>query len=257
MFRWAGGKRQEIKKFQHWFPSEYKTYVEPFIGAGAVYFHLNHDGANVIADVDDRLINFFELIKQGKGSEIKALVDAMPNTKEDYLKIRDGYEPETDVEKAAKFFYLRQTCFRSIDYWDKNGRWRTPWNTSPRAKVSNTATMVCEDRYRLFQRTTVLKGSFEDTIRRYDSPDTFMFLDPPYDTKDYYGSRSFGVEQHRKLRASLENCSCKWLMIVHDTPLMRDLYGDKIRESYSKTYNMKKVKTAPQVTHLLITNYTL
>lgn len=255
LFRYSGGKRMEIKRFIHHFPESFKTYVEPFVGGGAVFFYLNHPGMNVIADTDPRLTTFFQHMQKGNGPAIADKVDTMPNTKEDFMHVRDEMQAVTPIEEAAKFYFLRQTCFRGIDQWNKAGVWHVPWNTSVTTKVAGTVRLKDPAYEELFSHTLIFNQTFQDTIREYDTPDTFFFLDPPYDGKDYYGRRNFGDAEHRALHASLQNTRGKWLMVVNDTPLMRELYGPNIKDSYTVSYHMKRIKKAAPADHLVLTNY--
>ena len=92
MFKWTGGKRREIKLFQNFYPlfvkikTEY-TYVEPFVGGGAVYFDLNNlQGKNVINDFDLLLINFYEQFQQGNKELINELSRISKITNHDKLE---------------------------------------------------------------------------------------------------------------------------------------------------------------------------
>ena len=59
--KWSGGKRDEIKTFKQFYPKNFKRFIEPFVGGGAVYFDLNFDGENVINDIHPDLINFYKI----------------------------------------------------------------------------------------------------------------------------------------------------------------------------------------------------
>jgi hypothetical protein len=80
LFRYPGGKRTEIKHYAPFIPQrgEFDLYVEPFVGGGATYFHLNHPGANVIADANPLVINFYEQVQEGRGPLLASLVERYP-----------------------------------------------------------------------------------------------------------------------------------------------------------------------------------
>ena len=63
IFKYVGGKRRDIKYFEKYIPTSFDTYVEPFVGGGALYFYLNHPGLNIINDYDADLINFYSQVK--------------------------------------------------------------------------------------------------------------------------------------------------------------------------------------------------
>ena len=69
LIKWSGGKSDEIKHFIQFIPSDYDTYIEPFIGGGSVYFYLFPNKA-IISDVHTELIDFYQSIREGKSNEI-------------------------------------------------------------------------------------------------------------------------------------------------------------------------------------------
>ena len=65
IFMWVGGKRSEMKKYIQYIPDDIDIYLEPFVGGGATYFHLNHK-KNVISDVHTELTDFYQCLKEDK-----------------------------------------------------------------------------------------------------------------------------------------------------------------------------------------------
>ena len=110
--KWSGGKKDELKHILPHIPEDYTTYLEPFIGGGAVYFHLNPE-KSVINDVHKELTDFYQSIKNGKSDEIYAFMAQHPNEEETYYKVR-GYDNEDMLDNAKRFYYLRKTCFRGM-----------------------------------------------------------------------------------------------------------------------------------------------
>jgi len=74
LVKWSGGKSKEIKMFKEFYPEKFSTYLEPFVGGGAVFFDLNWSGDNVINDIHSELINFYQQIKEGNASKIYELM---------------------------------------------------------------------------------------------------------------------------------------------------------------------------------------
>lgn len=64
LFKWSGGKRREIEVFEKYYPDEFKVFVEPFVGAGAVFFDLNFEGQNFIADTNQEVVCLFNQCKK-------------------------------------------------------------------------------------------------------------------------------------------------------------------------------------------------
>ncbi len=170
----------------------------------------------------------------------------------------------TGVEGVAnnRFYYLRQTCFRGIDQYDRWGRFNTGWNSTPNGRVPSCSRLLDPSYADLLGRSHVLLSSFEDTMAEHcNSPDAFLFLDPPYMGFDHYpgagvlGDEQFGRREHETLFGLFEESSARCLLIVADSPLMRELYRGYVRAAYAKNYNMKRNQVACS-THLIITNYT-
>jgi DNA adenine methylase len=109
--KWSGGKQDEIKYFEKYIPKDYDTYIEPFVGGGALFFNLNNK-KNIISDMHKELIDFYNSIKNGKSKEIYDFMKKNKNNEETYYKIRDDIEHEDELENAKRFFYLSQffTC---------------------------------------------------------------------------------------------------------------------------------------------------
>ena len=266
LFRYPGGKRAEIKHYAPFIPQrgEFDLYVEPFVGGGATYFHLNHPGANVIADANPLVINFYEQVQAGRGPLLASLVERYPNTEANYLYIRDalvaGGQP---LLEAFRFYYLRQTCFRGIDQYDRWRRFNTGWNRTANGRVPSCSRLLDPSYASLLGRSQVRLASFEDTMAEHcDSPEAFLFLDPPYMGFDHYpGARvqgheeQFGRREHEILFDLFEESRARCLLIVADSPLMRELYRGYVRAAYAKNYNMKRNQQVACSTHLIITNY--
>ena len=87
IIKWSGGKQDEIKQIAPYIPKTYSTYLEPFIGGGALYFHLNPEKA-VINDVHKELIDFYQSIKNGNAMDIYNFMKDHSNDEETYYKVR-------------------------------------------------------------------------------------------------------------------------------------------------------------------------
>ena len=164
IIKWSGGKRAEIKSFEKYFPAEYSTYIEPFIGGGAVYFHLAPQAA-VIADVHPDLISLYKSIKNGGSETIHNFMKEHPNDEKTYYEVRDDFEPTTDLERACKFYYERKTCFRGMLRYNKKGKFNIPFG---RYKTVSYDDILDERYHKLLSRTDVLNGSFEEVFEKYN-----------------------------------------------------------------------------------------
>ena len=255
IIKWSGGKRDEIKHFQEHIPL-YECYIEPFVGGGAVFFHLNPKKA-VIADVHPELIALYSSIGKGYANDISQFMVDHPNNEIEYYKVRDEFKPVTEVERACKFYYERKTCYRGMLRYNKKGGFNIPFG---RYKTISTTELSNEKYTELLSKTTILQSSFEDIFRDYNDPSNFVFLDPPYDSKfTDYGYCSFTKEHHIRLAECFKTTHNKCLMIVGKTDFIVDLYKDYIVGEFSKKYAFKlhsgRVGDEINTKHLIIKNY--
>lgn len=256
MIKWSGGKGDEISKFSQYIPNDYDTYLEPFIGGGAVYFNQNPRKA-VITDVHQELIDFYKAIKNKKSQEIYSFMEENKNDKETYYKIRDDMVVNNYLDSAKRFFYQRKTCYRGMLRYNKSGKFNIPFG---RYKTYNYEILKEKKYEELFQNTIVECKDFSYIFENFNSPNNFMFLDPPYDSEfTNYGYCVFGKEEHERLAECFKNTSIKCLMIIGKTPFISDLYKDYIVDEYDKKYRFKlhsgRVGEEINTKHLIIKNY--
>jgi DNA adenine methylase len=256
LVKWSGGKSDEIKQFEQYFPKEYNTYIEPFIGGGSVYFYLSPEKA-VISDLHKELIDLYQCIGEGYTPEIYAFMQAHPNTEETYYNIRDRMEINTKLDNAKRFYYQRKTCFRGMLRYNKDGKFNIPFGRYATINYSDLQTPEYET---LLKRTEVLNKGFEYVFEHYNHDDNFMFLDPPYDSEfTDYGYCQFGKEEQKKLATMFKETKIKCLMIIGKTPFIEELYKEYIVGEYDKKYKFKlyggRVGDEINTKHLIIKNY--
>jgi len=256
LVKWSGGKGDEIAEFIQHIPTNYDTYLEPFIGGGAVYFHLEPTKA-VISDVHSELIHFYQAVKDGRSNDLYSFMQASPNTDEHYYQVRDHMPYSDPVEDAKRFYYLRKTCFRGMLRYNKQGKFNIPYG---RYKTMNFEDLRNTGYETLLQRTTVHKESFEYIFENYNSANHFMFLDPPYDSEfTDYGYCQFGRQQQIKLAQCFKTTNIRCLMIIGKTDFISDLYDGYIVGEYDKKYKFKlyagRVGDEINTKHLIIKNF--
>jgi DNA adenine methylase len=245
---WLGGKRSEIKKYIQYIPDDIDTYLEPFVGGGATYFHLNHN-KNVISDVHTELTDFYQCLKEDKNEDIHTFMTTQSNNKENYYEIRDNMEVHSPLDNAKRFYYLRKTCYSGMSNYDKKGNFKTTYGYR---KICNFTDLQNEKYVDLLKNTTILNSSFEYIFENYNDQRNFMFLDPPYDCKiTNYGYCAFGKEDHIKLAECFKNTNIRCLMVIGKTDFIENLYDGYIVEQYHKNYDFNK----KNVIHLIIKNF--
>lgn len=256
LIKWSGGKGDEIKDFEKYIPTNYDTYIEPFIGGGALFFKLSPQKA-VISDVHTELVDLYNSIGQGNANEIYNFMEQTPNDDTTYYKVRDEMVISNSLDNAKRFYYQRKTCFRGMLRYNKNGKFNIPFG---RYKTINYSELQNKDYETLLARTSVLRKSFEYVFENYNDENNFMFLDPPYDSEfTDYGYCQFGKREQETLAKCFKETKIKCLMVIGKTKFIEDLYKDYIVDEYDKKYRFKlydgRVGDEINTKHLVIKNF--
>jgi DNA adenine methylase len=256
LIKWSGGKFDEIKMFDKYFPENYNIYIEPFIGGGAVYFHLNPSKA-VISDVHTELIDLYKCISEGKAKDIFEFMENSPNDEATYYNIRDAMVMNDALDIAKRFYYQRKTCFRGMLRYNRDKKFNIPFG---RYKTINYTELLNKDYETLLNRTEIYNEKFEVIFEKFNDETNFMFLDPPYDSEfTDYGYCSFGKEEQHKLASLFKTTKIKCLMIIGKTKFIEELYNGYIVAEYDKKYKFKlynnRIGDEINTKHLIIKNY--
>ena len=195
--KWAGGKGQLLAEIDKRLPlelqnGEFDTYIEPFVGGGAVFFHIAQKYPSIkkfyLFDINDDLVNCYKIIKEGVKSlvyELLSLQDEFPEQgperKEFYLKIRKKFNKEKidqfNTKTAAKLIFLNKTCFNGLYRVNRKGEFNVPFgdNAKPRICAANNLRIASQ----VLQKAQIIHGDFQDS-KRYINYHAFVYLDPPY-----------------------------------------------------------------------------
>jgi DNA adenine methylase len=179
--KWAGGKRWLVSKHPELFNFSFKTYFEPFLGSGAVFFHLKPENA-VLSDLNSELINTYSAIKSDWEKVYDHLVFHQKNhSREYYYKVREQ-KLRSDATKAARLIYLNRTCWNGLYRVNKSGEFNVPIGTKTRVVSEDDC---FQEVAQLLRKTELLSVDFEKIIDRSKKED-FLFVDPPYTIKHNY-----------------------------------------------------------------------
>ena len=194
--KWAGGKVQLLPEIVKRLPHEILskadcTYVEPFVGGGAVLFYLlqnyPHIKKAIINDINPHLVTTYRVVKTQTTSLIKTLAhlesEYLPKEEmqraDYYLQQRERFNSSApdDVERAALFIFLNRTCFNGLYSVNKKGIFNVPHGRYKHPCICNSS--LLSSCAKLLQRTEILCGDFSETAC-YAAPSTVFYLDPPY-----------------------------------------------------------------------------
>jgi DNA adenine methylase len=282
--KWAGGKTQLLSAIEKSLPEKIKTdkftYIEPFVGSGAVLFwmlnNFPHLEKAIINDINADLINVYEIIAlqprnlvsilKELEKQFHELQDNEEKKKEFYYQKRDLYNTRsTDkTTQAALFIFLNRTCFNGLYRVNRNNFFNVPIG-------SYSFPMICDEENILpvsesLQKVKILNGDFEKTIN-YADKKSFFYFDPPYKplnvTSSFtaYAKDNFDDNEQIRLRdfcRKLNNLGHKWLLSNSDTgeKYFDNIYSDYfIKRVKAKRFINSKANGRGELNEVLITNY--
>lgn len=222
--KWVGGKRSVLDELSVRMPKEYDTYCEPFLGGGALYFHLQPERA-LLSDVNFRLIITFRVVRDSVDKLIEQLkLHVKKHGKSYFLLARQKLSTEKDsVKIAALFIYLNKTCYNGLYRVNKSDLFNVPMGS-----YTDPAIL---DEQNLRAASEVLKGADiyqRDFSQMSPQKNNFYYLDPPYHTlySSYDGS-GFGEAEHRMLAKycnKINTAGGFFMLSNSDTDIVRSLY---------------------------------
>lgn len=195
--KWVGGKSQLIEQLEALLPADFAereevTYIEPFVGGGAMLFYMLQKYPNiksaVINDINPDLTLCYQVVRDKPTELIKLLEDIQTeyyalNTEEKrklfFLKKRDLFNTKslTPLENTTLFFFLNRTCFNGLYRVNKTGKFNVPFGKYTTPTICDAATIYA-DSY-LLQNVEIMTGDFEQTYAKIKG-NCFFYFDPPY-----------------------------------------------------------------------------
>ncbi|MGE4268258.1 MAG: DNA adenine methylase [Deferribacterales bacterium] len=246
---WLGGKSRLADTIISKIPP-HTCYVEVFCGGAHVYFTKQPSKVEVINDINGELVNLYRVAKEHLEEFIRQFKFLLVS-REQYKKYQDT-PPEvmTDILRAVRFYYLMKMSFGAKVTGQNYGYSVT---SPPRLNLLRVEEDFSEAWVRL-ARTNIENLPYSVCMAKYDSADTFMYLDPPYfDCEGDYGAGIFSKEDFVRLRDIMKGLKSKFMMSINDVPQIREIFGCFRIEEVTTTYSVGDTQKA--VPELLITNY--
>ena len=288
--KWVGGKGQLIEQLEALLPIDFDqkediTYIEPFVGGGAMLFHMLQTHKNikhaVINDINPDLITCYKTVRDQPDELIRSLSSIQEDyysvkneeaKKAYYLRIRDRFnaKPANPIENTTLFFFLNRTCFNGLYRVNKAGKVNVPCGRYERPLICDVDTIHFDSQ--LLQRVTILTGDFEQTFE-YIGGNTFFYFDPPYrplsNTSSFndYAKEAFNDVAQIRLKHfcdRLQNAGIPFMLSNSDclSKNETDRFFDDLYENYdinrvwaSRSVNANGAKRG-KLTEILVRNYT-
>lgn len=288
--KWAGGKGQLLSQLSGHLPKqiceEPFTYIEPFVGGGAMLFYMLQRFGNitkaVINDVNEDLIVTYRTIRD----DSEALIERLSALERDYLSIerqearsemfyyiREQYNQHGDdaIERASQLLFLNKTCFNGLYRVNAKGQFNVPFGRYVNPTICNAELIRADSRLLQSANVEVCQGDFSQTLQYIDGL-TFVYLDPPYRPLDAtssftaYAKGDFNDDDQRQLAAfchQLSEKGCLWMQSNADCSaknpedtFFEDLYrDDHIHRVHAARFINANPSKRGKLTELLIKNY--
>ena len=290
--KWAGGKGQLLSQLDGHLPHDLQgqafTYLEPFVGGGAMLFHMlrkfpNIDHA-VINDINPYLVTAYRVIKEQPNELIKRLSDlekayfsqADETAKKDFfLNARNIFNEVVldDIDRTKYLIFLNRTCFNGLYRVNAKGRFNVPFGRNLHPTICNADTILADSEVLNRVKVTILNGDFERTIDEMSNGLNFFYFDPPYrplnatSSFNSYAKEEFNDVEQIRLR---DFCSrlhaipnVKWMLSNADCSAKnpQDTFFEDIYVDYHihRVYAARAINANPnkrgKLTELLIKNY--
>jgi DNA adenine methylase len=272
--KWAGGKSQILYELDSMIPSKFNRYFEPFLGGGAMFFHLISDRnmrfSAYLSDINEELITAYKVVK----NRVRELIEVLKrhqreynkNPSEYYYKLRDEIKPVTEIDRSARFIALNKTCFNGLYRVNRSGIFNVPMGSYKNPLICDTGNLENISKALRYSRASIRVSDYENALLKAEEDD-FIYLDPPYhptsSTANFaaYSDKGFGDDDQlelSKIFLKLDDAKCKVLLSNSDTPLIRKLYSDF--SNHIKEVNVSRLincKASRRIGHkeLLISNY--
>ncbi|EJK7981700.1 DNA adenine methylase [Citrobacter koseri] len=246
---WIGGKRRLAKHILPLFPA-HTCYVEPFCGAAALYFLKTPSKTEVINDINGELVNLYRVVKHHLEEFVRQFKWALVS-RQIYKWLQDTPEETlTDIQRAARFYYLQKQAFggKVADH-----TFGTSTTSAPRFNLLRIEEELSMAHLRL-SRTLIEHLDWHQCIERYDRPHTLFYCDPPYWGTEGYGVE-FGLKNYDHMADLARRIKGKMIISVNDIPEMRQAFNGLNTQSVDISYNLKVTGKPSPKKELVICNF--
>ena len=218
-----GGKAMLTGWLKGFIP-EHTCYVELFAGSASLLFSKEPSKVEILNDIDGELINLYQCIQhREKRPKLAELLQELPYSRQVFNDLKYGADiPDEDIERAARYFYLSRASFAGDTI---RGGFAIPSVTGRNpARSYQNALNSLEDVAERLQGITIECLPYQECIRRYDSPSTFFYVDPPYLENEHFYGNGFTVADHSELAAILHRIKGKAIVSHYDNDTYQSFY---------------------------------
>lgn len=247
---WLGGKRRLADRLLPLFPP-HDCYVEVFCGGAALFFLRQIPAqTEVINDINGELVNLYRVVQNHLEEFVRQFKWAISSRQ--IFKWHQDTKPETltDIQRAARFYYLQHHAFGG----KVDGQNFGTATTAPMINLCRIEESLSAAHLRL-SGTNVENLPWQECLRRYDRADTFFYMDPPYWQTEGYGV-PFEWEQYIEMASLVRNIKGRAMISINDHPQIREVFAGLTIFALDIKYSIGNNQAIPGESHeLVITNW--
>lgn len=270
--KWAGGKRQLIPIINQNLPESFGTYYEPFLGGGALLFHILTDKNGQkcsISDLNSDLVLAYTTIRD----RIDSLIASLKNHEKNYQKNSEPYyysiresNPRSEIEKTSRLIFLNRTCFNGLYRVNSKGKFNVPLGKYSNPNIVNEENLRAVSNILQSSRISIKCRDFEAVLRDAKKGD-LIYFDPPYQpvsaTANFtsYTNKDFTYDDLTRLAElclKLDSRGCNVLLSNSDSKEVADIFSKNpwkiTRIEANRSINSNSKKRTGHF-ELLIKNY--
>ena len=261
--KWVGGKGQLIEQLEALLPADFAeredvTYIEPFVGGGAMLFYMLQTYPNIksaiINDINPDLTLCYQIVRDNPTELVKSLNKIQSEyynikTEEDrktfFLQQRDKYNTKSlnPIDNCTLFFFLNRTCFNGLYRVNKAGKFNVPFGKYERPNICDEELIMAD--HRILQKVDIYVGEYKNITKHLGKKYNFIYIDPPYRPLSgsacfiEYSHNVFDDTEQEKLKTYCDILTQKGCKIMQSNSNSLD---DKKESYFAKLYNTYTVK---------------
>ena len=287
--KWVGGKTQLIEQLEALLPADFDqwenvTYIEPFVGGGAMLFYMLQTHSNIksaiINDINPDLTICYKVVRDFPNELVKSLkeiqkeyysLQSEESRKNYYLMMRDEFNTKAldPIRNTTLFFFLNRTCFNGLYRVNKAGLFNVPFGKYETPTICDSTTIYADSE--LLQNVEILTGDYQQTLNKAHG-NTLFYFDPPYrplsNTSSFndYTKEAFNDIAQQRLKAFCDQVTVagyKFMLSNSDcfnTPL-KDTFFEDLYLAYTidRVWASRMVNANPnkrgKLQEILVHNY--
>ena len=282
--KWVGGKSQLIDQLEAKLPADFDqwenvTYIEPFVGGGAMLFYMLQTHSNIkkaiINDINPDLTTCYRVVCDNSDAVVNSLKEIQKEyyalrseeeRKQFFMQRRDEFNTKAldDVRNTTLFFFLNRTCFNGLYRVNKSGLFNVPFGRYETPMICDPNTIYADSA--LLQNVEILTGDYQKTLS-YAKGNTLFYFDPPYrplnNTSSFndYTKEAFNDLAQRRLKEFCDQVQVAGYHFMLSNSDCQDMFFDDLYAQYiiERVWASRSINANPskrgKLTEILVHNY--